>query len=110
MAFVVGTSPNKDEAVKFLRWLTEAEQQAKYATTSFNLPANVTVADAVPMNDALTAFSANMDKIQPTLKSSMTAEVETTMTKGIQRILAGEDTPENVAKLMQTAYETGQAQ
>jgi multiple sugar transport system substrate-binding protein len=51
-----------------------------------------------------------MDKIQPTLKSSMTAEVETTMTKGIQRILAGEDTPENVAKLMQTAYETGQAQ
>lgn len=104
--FAVGTSPHKEEAIKFLQWLTEAKQQAEYANSSFNLPANVEVVDQVPMSEVLNAFAANMDKVPPTLRATMKPAVETTMTKGIQRIIAGEDTPENVVKLMQLAHET----
>ncbi len=110
MAFVVGTSPNKEEAVKFMQWLTEAPQQAKYATSSFNLPANINVAGNVPMTDNLTAFASKMDQTIPTLKAGMKAVVETTMIAGVQRILSGQDTPQHVAELMQKAQETDKAQ
>ncbi len=110
MAFVVGTSPNKEEAVKFLQWLTEKEQQATYATSSFNLPANIEVAGQVPMTENLTAFAEKMTETVPSTVHSMKPEVETTLIAGIQRILTGEDTPEHVAELMQLANETGMAQ
>ena len=110
MAFVVGTSPDKEEAVKFMQWVTAAEQQAKYATFSFNLPANVNVAGKVPMTDNLTAFASKMDKTVPTLKDVMKGAVETTLISGVQRILTGEDTPKHVAELMQKAHETEKAQ
>lgn len=110
MAFVVGTSPNKEEAVKFMQWLTMAEQQAKYATSSFNLPANINVAGKVPMTDVLTAFSSKMNSTVPTLPIAMKAVVETTLISGVQRILSGEDTPQHVAELMQKAHETDKAQ
>lgn len=110
MAFVVGTSPHKEEAVKFLQWLTAKEQQAKYATSSFNLPANLEVAGQVPMTDNLTAFASKMSETIPTIPHSMKPEVETTMIAGAQRILSGQDTPQHVAELMQTANETGKAQ
>jgi len=110
MALVVGNSPHKDEAVAFLRWLTSAEQEAKYATASFNLPANVQVAGQIPMTDNLTAFASKMSETIPTLPVGMKPAVETTMIAGVQRILIGEDTPEHVAELMQLAHESGQAQ
>ena len=110
MAFVVGTSPHKEEAVKFLQWLTAPEQQAKYATSSFNLPANTNVAGKLPMDENLTAFASKMDQTIPTIPHSMKSAVETTMIAGVQRILSGQDTAQNVAALMQKAQETDKAQ
>jgi ABC-type glycerol-3-phosphate transport system substrate-binding protein len=110
MEFVVGTSPNKEEAIKFMQWMTAAEQQAKYATSSFNLPANINVAGKVPMTESLTAFASTMDKTPPKLVHGMKSAVETTMIAGIQRILSGQDTPQHVAELMQLAHETDKAQ
>jgi ABC-type glycerol-3-phosphate transport system substrate-binding protein len=107
MAFVVGTSPHRAEAVKFLQWLTEPLQQAVYAKSSFNLPANRAVAGKIPMTHNLTAFAKHMKHIIPTLKDSMSVAVNTTMDKGMQRILGGQDTPQNVAALMQKAQQTG---
>ncbi len=110
MEFIVGTSPNVEEAVKFMQWMTDAPQQAKYATSSFNLPANINVAGKVPMTDNLTIFAQTMDKTPPKLVHSMKPAVESTMAAGIQRILSGEDTPQHVAELMQKAHETEQVQ
>jgi len=110
MALVVGTSPNKEEAVKFMQWLTAAEQQAKYATSSFNLPANVEVAGKVPMTDTLTLFASKMGDTIPSLKDGMKGVVETTLMAGVQRILSGQDTAQHVAELMQKAMETDKAQ
>jgi ABC-type glycerol-3-phosphate transport system substrate-binding protein len=109
-AFVVGTSPHKQEAAKFLKWLTDAPQQATYANGSSNLPANPTVAEAQSLTPNLKAFSSKMDSLIPTLAVTMSPAVDTTMQKGIQQILAGTKTPAQVAGLMQKAQQTGQVQ
>ena len=107
MAFVVGTSPHKAAAVKFLEWLTAAKQEATYAVSSNNLPANKYVAGKVHMTSTLTTFSKTMNKIIPSIKTGMPAAVDTTMDKGLQEILSGQSTPQQVAALMQKALETG---
>ena len=109
-ALVVGTSPHKQEAAKFLKWLTDAPQQATYANGSANLPANPTVANAQALTPNLKAFSSKMDALIPTLPSAMPAPVNTTMQKGIQQILAGTKTPAQVAASMQKALQTEQVQ
>jgi multiple sugar transport system substrate-binding protein len=65
------------------------------------------VAGKIPMTHNLTAFAKHMKHIIPTLKDSMSVAVNTTMDKGMQRILGGQDTPQNVAALMQKAQQTG---
>jgi len=107
MAFVVGTSPHKAEAIKFLQWLTAPTQEAKYAVSSNNLPANKFVAGKVKMNSVLTAFAKNMNKLIPSLTTGQTAAVATTMDKGLQDILAGQASPQDVASRMQLAQQTG---
>jgi ABC-type glycerol-3-phosphate transport system substrate-binding protein len=107
MAFVVGTSPHKAAAVKFLKWLTAPKQEAKYAVSSNNLPANKNVAGKVKMSSVLTQFSKNMNKIIPSIKTGMSTAVDTTMDKGLQDILSGQATPAQVAARMQKAQETG---
>jgi ABC-type glycerol-3-phosphate transport system substrate-binding protein len=107
MAFVVGTSPHKAEAVKFLQWLTAPKQQAAYANSSNNLPANKYVVGKVHMTANLTSFSKTMSKIIPSITKGMLAAVDTTMDKGLQEILAGNATPQQVAALMQKAQDTG---
>jgi ABC-type glycerol-3-phosphate transport system substrate-binding protein len=107
MVFVVGTSPHQAEAVKFLQWLTAPKQQAVYANSSNNLPANKHVVGHVHMTSNLTVFSKTMNKIIPSIPKGMLAAVDTTMDKGLQEILAGNATPQQVAALMQKAQETG---
>jgi ABC-type glycerol-3-phosphate transport system substrate-binding protein len=106
MAFVVGTSKHKAEAVKFLQWLTAPKQEARYAVSSDNLPANKNVAGKVKMSGVLTAFAKHMNKIIPSIKTGMSAAVDTTMDKGLQDILSGQATPADVAARMQKAQDT----
>lgn len=107
MAFVVGTSPHRNAAVKFLEWLTAPKQEAKYAVASNNLPANKNVAGKVKMSATLTTFAKTMNKVIPAIKNGMPSAVATTMDKGLQEILSGQSTPAQVAARMQKAQETG---
>jgi hypothetical protein len=59
------------------------------------------------MTSNLTVFSKTMNKIIPSIPKGMLAAVDTTMDKGLQEILAGNATPQQVAALMQKAQETG---
>jgi len=108
--FVVGTSPKADASVAFLKWLTEADQQKKYAETSFNIPANREVADTLKLDENIAAFAAGADKLTPASPTAMQGAVVTTMTAGLQLIIAGTDTPAAVAARMQLAQETDLAQ
>ena len=108
--FVVGTSPNADASVAFLKWLTETDQQKKYAEASFNIPANSQVAEELALDENIAAFAAGADKLTPASPVAMQGAVVTTMTAGLQLIIAGTDTPAAVAARMQLAQETDLAQ
>ena len=107
---VVGTSPNTDASVAFLKWLTDTDQQKKYAEASFNIPANRQVAEELELDENIAAFAAGATRLTPASPVAMQGAVVTTMTAGLQLIIAGSDTPEAVAARMQLAKETDLAQ
>jgi ABC-type glycerol-3-phosphate transport system substrate-binding protein len=95
-------SPQKNEAIRFLQWLTEEPQQSYLSKETFNLPSNrASVGDLPPI---LAAFAAHMD--DTTHPSQWPASERPTVTeamgKGIQSILIGEKTPAQMAEDIET--------
>ncbi|MCM8796903.1 MAG: extracellular solute-binding protein [Candidatus Omnitrophica bacterium] len=98
-------SKAKEEAVKFLRWLTDEEQQAYLAEETNNLPANKNCLKKIP--DILAYFAKGMDfATHPNIWgiSEFSAVIEA-WDKGIQSIIIGEKTPEQVAGEVQKVKE-----
>ena len=108
-AFVTGTSKHQQEALDFLKWLTDVPQQKKYAEASFNIPANKGA--AVEVSDPnIKSFSDAMEMVYPSARYGMTGPVQTTMDKGLQDVVAGKTTAAEVARKMQLAMDSGQPQ
>lgn len=105
-SFVVSnSSPRKDKAVAFLKWLTAKEQQIFLAKETMNLPANREALSAVP--EVLSEFASVMDQtthptIWPYNENPLVLE---RLNRGIQSIIIGEKTPEQVAKEVQEVKE-----
>lgn len=102
---VSGRSLNKEEAVKFLKWLTELPQQAFLADKTNNLPANK---DSLGrLTPVLASFSKGMEyATHPNVWGvSEFSPVIEAFDKGIQRIILGEKTPEEVASDVQKVKE-----
>lgn len=98
-------SRDKEEAVKFLKWLTDADQQAYLSEATQNLPANK---DSVgKISPILAQFAKGMDfATHPSIWgiSEFSAVIEA-FDKGIQSIIIGEKTPEQVAQEVQKIKE-----
>jgi ABC-type glycerol-3-phosphate transport system substrate-binding protein len=94
-------SRNKEEAVNFLKWLTDRDQQAYLAQTTNNLPANKDCLAQVP--ELLAQFFKGMDNAtHPNAwEVSEFSTVVDARDKGIQSIIIGEKTPEQVAAEVQ---------
>ncbi len=102
---VNGRSKNKEEAMKFLRWLTDNEQQAFLAEATNNLPANKESLKKIP--PVLAQFADDMDNTtHPSIwgVSEFPAVIEA-FDKGIQSIIIGEQTPEQIAAYVQEIKE-----
>jgi ABC-type glycerol-3-phosphate transport system substrate-binding protein len=98
-------SPKKDMSVEFLKWLTAKEQQAYLSESTNNLPANKECLSQI--SDVLSGFSRNMDfSTHPSTWgiSEFPAVIEA-MDKGMQSIIIGEKTPEQVASEVQKVKE-----
>ena len=98
-------SKNKEEAIKFLRWLTEAPQQAYLAESTNNLPANKESLNWIP--PVMADFAKAMDNAtHPNVWgiSEFSLVIEA-FDKGIQSIIIGEKTPEQVAQEVQKVKE-----
>jgi ABC-type glycerol-3-phosphate transport system substrate-binding protein len=98
-------SPRKQEAVAFLRWLTDRDQQAYLSEATNNLPANKNSAGKIPA--VLAQFSQGMDfATHPNAwgVSEYPAVIEA-FDKGIQSIIIAEKTPEQVAAEVQRIKE-----
>jgi len=102
---VSARSQNKEEAVKFLRWLTDTDQQAYLSESTNNLPANKEIIGGIP--EALRKFASNMDyATHPDLwEISEFPVVVEALDKGIQSIILGEKTPQQVAAAVQKIKE-----
>ncbi len=99
--FVNAKSPRNTEAIAFLQWFTAEPQQRYLLETTHNIPANRLAAADLP--PALAAFAGQMDAtVHPRLFSVQehSAVIEA-FDKGIQTIIIGEATPEQVAKQVQ---------
>lgn len=101
--YVNAKSPNKDQAIEFLKWLSQKEQAAYLVTSTKNLPAIKDVGEGIP--PVLKQFADMMkNSIHPNrFAHSEDPRVQEVMTKGIQSILIKEKTPEQVAGEVQKA-------
>jgi ABC-type glycerol-3-phosphate transport system substrate-binding protein len=90
-------SPNKEEAITFLKWLTAQEQQTYLAQATRNLPANKNSLSQI--SQILAQFADDMDQTtHPSVwgVSEFPTVIEA-FDKGIQSIIIGEKTPQEVA-------------
>ena len=105
-SFVVNArSKNKEEVVKFLQWLSAKEQQAYLANETNNLPSNKESLDKI--SGILSAFAKNMDlTTHPSIWGiSEYSAVTETFDRGIQSIILGQKSPEQVAQEVQKVKE-----
>ena len=98
-------SKNKEEAIKFLQWLTDTNQQAYLAEVTNNLPANKNSAAKIP--EILSQFAKGMDNAtHPNIWGvSEFSPVIEALDRGIQSIIIGEKSPEQVAAEVQKIKE-----
>jgi ABC-type glycerol-3-phosphate transport system substrate-binding protein len=102
---VNGRSPLKTDAVKFLEWLSECNQQTVIATETRNIPSTKLCVGVLkgPIMD----FAAGMEnvvhpRLLPVEEFPLVTEA---FDKGIQSIIIGEATPETVARNVQDMKE-----
>ena len=105
-SFIVNArSQKKEEAVKFLQWLTDKEQQGYLAQATNNLPANRNTLNKLP--EILAQFAGGIEvSTHPNVwgVSEFPAVIEA-FDKGIQSIIIGEKSPEQIAKYVQSVKE-----
>ncbi len=90
-------SQNKEETVKFLKWFTDKEQQAYLSGVTQNIPANKDCLGSIP--GTLAQFADDMElTTHPNIWGIWEFPVVTeALDKGIQSIIIGEKSPEQVA-------------
>jgi len=98
---VNANSKNKEEAVNFLKWLTDRDQEAYLAEVTNNLPANKESLKKIP--EILSQFADDMEfTTHPsTWGISESSAVIEAFDKGIQSIIIREKTPEQIAEYVQ---------
>ena len=102
---VNGRSPNKLEAIEFLKWLTDEEQQIYLSKETNNLPSNKNCISHIPK--ILSEFAKRMNRVtHPNVwpVQEFPAVIER-IDKGIQSIIIGEKTPEQLSREVQTIKE-----
>jgi len=97
--YVNASSPNKDKAIKFLRWMTQNEPQAFLAKETLNIPSNQRVAGDLP--PALRVFSENIVNTFDPLPQIEAWQVVNFININLQSVIIGERTPEAAAKEVQ---------
>jgi len=98
-------SDNIQEAVNFLKWVTETDQQAYLSKETYGLPSNRYSLKDIPI--MLSQFAGAMDDTtHPNIwaVAELPAVVEA-FDKGIQSIIIGEKTPEELGREVQAIKE-----
>lgn len=94
-------SAKKDKAIAFLKWLTEKKQQEFLVKTTQNLPTNKQALGLIPEVLAGFAQAANQTTHPTIWRYNESALVTDAFDKGIQSIIIGDKTSEQVARDVQ---------
>lgn len=97
-------SPRADEALKYLKWFTEKDQQLTYAQGLPTIPANPAV-ESSALDPRVVPFADDMDKILPP-QAALRTPVQEALNKGIQQLMNKEATADDVLAAMQKAQTT----
>jgi ABC-type glycerol-3-phosphate transport system substrate-binding protein len=100
-AAVTSNSRNTEQAVEFLKWLTDTEQQKTYANRGLDLPANRHCEDG--LMPVLAQFASAMNDLIPDIQAGEKYEVQEVLWKGVQSIFIGQSTPREVLVKVQAA-------
>jgi ABC-type glycerol-3-phosphate transport system substrate-binding protein len=84
-----------EESLKFVKWLTEKEQEATFMEMVPLIPTNPAAVDPTKISPQLSMFAGLADKIQK-VYSPMSAPVVEAFVKGVQSILLKEKSIEQV--------------
>lgn len=98
-------SKNKEEAVKFLKWLTEKEQQVFLSEQTNNLPSNKEAVGKISPVLAQFAGAIEFSTHPRVWSASEFSLVIEAFDKGIQSVIIGEKTPEQLAQEVQKIKE-----
>ncbi|MBN1824231.1 MAG: extracellular solute-binding protein [Endomicrobiales bacterium] len=93
------TSPNKDKAIAFLKWLTEKEQQSFLTQETRNIPSNRDAGSDLP--PVLKEFSKSINSTFEPLQATEHWQVTNALNMGLQAIIIGEKTPGQIAEEIQ---------
>ncbi|MGA2090411.1 MAG: extracellular solute-binding protein [Endomicrobiales bacterium] len=96
---VNATSPNKDKAIAFLKWLTAKDQQIMLAQETKNIPSNKDAAVGLP--DILKTFADNINNTFDSLPVSESWQVSNVINTDMQAIVIGEKTVDQAAEEIQ---------
>jgi ABC-type glycerol-3-phosphate transport system substrate-binding protein len=97
--FVNGMSPHKQQAIDFLRWLTEDAQQTFLAEATLNIPSNKNVANNLP--PVLKIFSENIQNTIESLPKVEAWQVTNFVNINLQAIVIGERNAADAAREIQ---------
>ncbi|MBM3254914.1 MAG: extracellular solute-binding protein [Candidatus Omnitrophica bacterium] len=98
-------SKNKEAAVEFLKWLTSRDQQAYLSEATMNLPANKECLNKLPKILSQFAQAMELSTHPNTWDISESPQVIEAFDKGIQSIIIGEKTPQQIAQEVQRIKE-----
>lgn len=104
--FVTSGSQSEDElkaSIDFMDFITNKENQIRYANESSNIPANKEAIDPASLDPLLAGFYNGMDSIQPSVVGYTPGEIADTYGKLVQAIVIGEKTASEAITELDTA-------
>ncbi len=94
--FVNASSPRKDNAIAFLKWLTQREQQSFLAKETLNIPSNKESAQDLP--EVLKLFSESINRAFENLPMIESWQVTNYININLQSVIIGEKSPNDAVK------------
>lgn len=93
-----------EEALAFVQWLTEPEQQAVFAEVGRILPSNPELLASGDVPQQLAGYAAGVETVQ-LMSTTFTTDVKTAITAEAQRLVLGEATVDEVLANIQAAQD-----
>lgn len=93
-----------DEALAFVKWLTEPEQQAVFAEVGLILPTNPELLASGDVPQQLSGYAAGVETVQM-MSTTFTTDVKTAIVAEAQRLVLGEITVDEALASIQAAQD-----